>query len=310
MMSYGDVVNNNGILEFASVEDLRTTIAALYNNQEYNIENYQKNFSGMTVDQFIEQAKADGWDENNTFVEFESQLNFTSQRPDYENKMEAWGENGLNPANDPDQDYFSTAYPVLSILNPNSAVGVAGKLYKFMKNGVIYEITDGNRTTLNQITDINQKEAFVASNVVTLNPELLGTGKTAATCYTKASTFMNYGHIDNEHVQDKIQLVNAGFLFSFCEAKMINWRRKNNGSYTRQSRRMDAGIYNKTYEVCSPSYQFIPNKKVGWRIVDTRTAVQVTVFHNQSYQAQLGALFTNSDLEYYGKYFHWNTLLK
>lgn len=40
MMSYGDVVNNNGILEFASVEDLRTTIAALYNNQEYNIENY------------------------------------------------------------------------------------------------------------------------------------------------------------------------------------------------------------------------------------------------------------------------------
>jgi hypothetical protein len=191
----------------------------LANNQEYAIETYQNKFDEKTtVEDFEKQATLDGWNDNLTFMDFEKQFGFTSLRPTYEEKLTKWGENGLleNDPNNPDHCLPFSSLPVLTVLNEKAVLGCEGKLYKFMNNGVIYEITDGDIATIDKITAQYQMIEFVAPNVNILNKELLGTFKTEASCYSRGSNFENYETIEKEHVQDKIQLFYASSLFSFA----------------------------------------------------------------------------------------------
>jgi hypothetical protein len=88
---------------------------------------------------------------------------------------------------------------------------------------------------------------------------------------------------------------------------MINWRNTGGNNYTRQSRNMSAGIYNKSSGECSGGK--VASGTTKWRIGQTRTYSDFTLFA-PAFSAEFGALFTDSKLEYYGKNFNWNTLLR
>ncbi len=305
------IEKENGILYFATPDDLRTTLSALANNHELAIEDYQSNLSeSLDPEEFDVKANNDGWDVNQTFIDFENEYNFSSLRPIYEAKITQWGLDGLIPEdqNNPDFCLPTDNLPLLTILNQDAVFGCDGKLYKLMNNGVIYVITDGDLATIDLITPNYQDKEFKAQNIEIINPELIGTTRVKATCYRHANNYKNYNwRPGQEHVQDKIQLFNGG-IFSFCEAKMINWKHKGGNSYVRQTRKMRTGVKNTgASALCGGN--FVLTFQNNYRIVSTRTYVDVTV-NAESFQASEGNLFTNSDLEYYGSYYNWNTLLR
>ena len=155
-MDYGSFEVKNGIIYFEDTKDLVNTLKALANNVEFDIINYQnkidKNLSEEEVLAFLDVEK---WDENQTFIDFENEHNFQSLRPIYEEKLTLWGEAGLieSDVNNPANCLPFESLPVLTVLNQDAILGVGNKLYKFLNNGVIYEIVDGNINTAAQINE-------------------------------------------------------------------------------------------------------------------------------------------------------------
>jgi hypothetical protein len=74
--------------------------------------------------------------------------------------------------NNPD-DHYVTGTAERTLLNARGEIMVGGILYKFMPNGIIYEVTDGDFGTLWQIGPGHAETIFEAPNVVVHNYEPL-----------------------------------------------------------------------------------------------------------------------------------------
>lgn len=79
-------------------------------------------------------------------------------------------ENDFLNSPDPDwsmnpDDHYIVGTAERSLINEKGEIGVDGKLYKFMHNGVIYEVEDGDFATLAQIKPRHAVQPFQADNV-------------------------------------------------------------------------------------------------------------------------------------------------
>jgi hypothetical protein len=177
-------------------------------------------------------------------MDFESSLTFHSLRIDFDAMLTTWGTNGLNDAdpNNPFIYYNAHSYPLLTVLNSAGAVGIGSELYKIMRNGVVYEITDGSVTTLNNITDAYMDKQYVASNVVIHNPALIGTRTTnslkklSSGCYKDYNrmSYANYAFYPagGQHIQDAIECHQYN-IYSEFETWAINWKNTGGSNYSR-----------------------------------------------------------------------------
>ncbi|MGB0886096.1 MAG: hypothetical protein ACPGR5_06695 [Chitinophagales bacterium] len=309
-MDYGSFEVKNGIIYFEDTKDLVNTLKALANNVEFDIINYQnkidKNLSEEEVLAFLDVEK---WDENQTFIDFENEHNFQSLRPIYEEKLTLWGEAGLieSDVNNPANCLPFESLPVLTVLNQDAILGVGNKLYKFLNNGVIYEIVDGNINTAAQINENHNDGSFSQTNVKVLNLDILDANKTNAYCYDRGNKNKDYYTVSNQKANDRIKMVNAGSLFSFVEAKVINWK-KVGSRYKKFKRNTRTGVWNTNVNFCGAHGKVATNTN-SMKYVKVRTYTDFTSPGQSALKAGTGYLYTNSLV--YSSYYHsFFTLLR
>ena len=243
------VTNSGGILIFSDSSILQSTINGLISAKQSAEATFSAQFDSSATDSLVKaRALAQGYDENQTYLNFESSLSFHSMRIDFDNMLTAWGTNGLtdDDPNNPFIYYSVNTAPILTVLNSAGAVGIGTKLYKIMRNGVVYEITDGSVTTLNNITDTYMDKQYTASNVVIHNTELLGQrnsnkkGGTGKDCVNDRLSYQNYANVTgNGHCQDIISVRNYT-VFKYAQVQGIEWT-YSHGSWNQDWARISVG---------------------------------------------------------------------
>jgi hypothetical protein len=239
------VSNVSGILVFTSMSTFQSNINNLISEQQAAVATFSAQFDSIASDSLVNAvAVSSGYNENQTYIDFENSLSFHSLRIDFDAMLTTWGTNGLNDAdpNNPFIYYNAHSYALLTVLNSAGAVGIGTELYKIMRNGVVYEITDGSVTTLNKITDANMDKQYVASNVVTHNSSLIGTRTTnslkklSAGCYKdyNGESYINYAFYPagGQHIQDAIE-THQYYIYSEFETWAINWKNTSGSNYSR-----------------------------------------------------------------------------
>lgn len=253
-IAYGNFKVTDGTMVFDSKEDLVKTLQALANNLEYDITSYQDKLDeNLTNEEIIALLDAENWDENQTFIDFERENNFSSLRPIYEEKSRLYGEGGLieSDPNNPANCLPFESLPVLTVLNKDAILGIEGKLYKFLNNGLVYEITDGNANTAALISEMHNDGSFKSKNVSILNAEVLSSNKANATCYTNAPVKnVLLPRRTSYKTEIIVNLSGVGSLFSIAESKMINWK-KIGSTYKKRKINMTTGITNQDPYACS-----------------------------------------------------------
>jgi hypothetical protein len=292
----------NGVLIFPDQVTLQSTIEGLDAQQQKAIAAFSASLpADVTPDKAKEIATAQGYDENQTFINFEKQNGFHSMRVDFEAAVNTWAANGLNNAdpNNPFTYYASSLYPLLTILNSSGTVGVGKELYKIMRNGVVYEIIDGSFQTLEGITDANMDAQFKAANVVIHNPELLGQRNTRTNsnlrsnvCTSWAYAMNNFNPYNNggtPHLDDQIMVRNF-WIVSYVQAQAINWD-QGGGNWTRQPCNIRSGFEEKECN-CPTLVNTSLNQDCGYLYTSTHSCTQYWWFHTISVQG--GNLHTNT----------------
>jgi|GEM_PF-3914073 len=224
----------NGVIIFSDLSTYQATVQTLDANQQSATAAFNATLpANATSDQVQAAATKQGYNENQPFLDFENSLSFHSMRMDFETAVLAWAANGLDdadPAN-PFTYYTSGNYAFLSTLNPSGAVGIGTELWKVMRNGVVYEITDGDFNTLGNITDANMDKAYTASNVVIHNPDMLGqhVKYLGGSCQHNKVTSNNFGP-GAPHLQVFIEVHDYAFV-NFKRTQDINWNKKGGSWY-------------------------------------------------------------------------------
>ena len=288
----------NGVMIFPDQKTLQNTVQNLDAQQQSALIAFDgtlpPNLIDSTSDSIIKlMAKEQGFDENQTFINFESTYGFHSMRMDFEAAVITWAANGLNDAdpNNPFVYYSNANYPFLSVVNPAGAVGVGSELYKIMRNGVVYEITDGSFTTLNNITDANMDVQYKASDVVIHNPQLLGTRngygstKKLVGCTGGTANYVNYGP-GSPHLQDIIS-IHDYYIFSVIDAEGINWVHHWNG-WQRDWAQIRSGYSDDKGDPCNSNQ--LPSQDCGYLWTNYHSChgyygsgLQVMLLHTNTY---------------------------
>jgi hypothetical protein len=143
-----------------------------------------------------------------------------------------------------------------------------------MRNGVVYEITDGSFTTLSSITDANMDKAYTAPNVVVHNPELIRTRNyknLGGSCVHNAVTTGNFPPSNGDpHLQVFIE-VHDYWFYNFKRTQDINWFQPKGAGWKRDRALIDlkfgadrscdnffndcGGPVCVTYKTCTSSYR-------------------------------------------------------
>ncbi len=298
-MAYGNFVVESGIMKFSSQQDLVQTLSALANNAEVDIVNFQNQFdpnlSNEALNVLLDSAS---WDENQTYINFETNNGFSSLRTIYEQKSTLWGQAGLDERdpNNPANCLPFESLPVLTVLNQNAILGVGTELYKFLNSGLIYVILNGNPSTAALINESHSDGSFVAANVEILNPEAILTKKTNGGCYNQAPIKKAFHpRSSTKKAEENIRLFYASTLFSFVESKLINWEKQGSG-YVKKKKTMGAGVTNNGLNDCTAQGNKIISKNNAMKRVKVRTYSDFTLFHS-AFSAAEGKLWTNNRLQ-------------
>lgn len=120
----------NGMLHFANMEDVRSTLKQLETAERYRFDEVRNHFITLNLDDFDAYADSIGLIDDETLVNFENQFScYKSLRKDIVEREAIWLQNEeLDENTDPDNHYIDNDY-IRSILNTKSTLRIGDSVY-------------------------------------------------------------------------------------------------------------------------------------------------------------------------------------
>jgi hypothetical protein len=158
----GNISVENGMLKFVDMDHVRNTLDALETAFREHEDNFLAAHPQKSGEELMVIEETSGFNEYQTYENFESTLNFSSLRAKIQSEYTEYMNMEIQPNEDPEDHYIFEA-SVQAIVNEFGELKVGNAIYKLYENGHIV-ITNGDYNTLLAIRD-NYNLAYELDNV-------------------------------------------------------------------------------------------------------------------------------------------------
>lgn len=186
----GEIPIWNGMLHFEDTTEYLATLACLDAAYEQYNDDYETAIGAdaYTVEQLDSLDDIYAFDEDQALIAFENSFSgYSSLRKLIYDEVTFWLEDAadgdLNLANDPDDDHYISDFVERTLINAEGLVRIGSSVIWIQESGMIYEVTDADMTTVEELLTGADPEEY--DNVI-VHDETESAGKTNGTCEKRA----------------------------------------------------------------------------------------------------------------------------
>ncbi len=241
----------NNVLEFTDMQQFWDTYECLeiaYEQYNDNFEALHVNLNDSLYDLYCDSV---GFDEDQPLNDFEKNFNgFVSYRSWFIKEEDNWLNNvNLDPNTDPENNNYFDDDILMTFFNVERAVKIAGVIYWIGKDGLIYQINNGDCQLLVEL----QKNPDIQNGNITI----FSTSSNSSEC-DRWEEKHDKAKFDGNNKQFKWKLSFRSWPWgTISKSKIIAYKKKNNGNWRRYRASLYVSNFGVAYDInCSDASDY------------------------------------------------------